>query len=95
MAGRSFPAATHTVALIYPNPLNSDRYVVLNSGHTFSPKLFDDLHWYLYPRLGDYAVLDKQSRTPVLAGFFDRAWRVSEDQHDVVPLANRDPNPHR
>jgi hypothetical protein len=95
LAGRSFPAATHTVALIYPNPLNSDRYVVLNSGHTFSPKLFDDLHWYLYPRLGDYAVLDKQSRTPVLAGFFDRAWRVSEDQHDVVPLANRDPNPHR
>lgn len=75
-AGRSFPAATHTVALIYPNPLNPGRYVVLNTGHTFSPQLFDDLHWFLYPRLGDYAVLDKRTRAPVLAGFFDRTWSL-------------------
>jgi len=76
-AGRSFPASTHTVALIYPNPLNPNRYVVLNTGHTFSPKLFDDLHWYLYPRFGDYAVLDKKTRAIQLAGFFDRNWQLS------------------
>ena len=77
IAGRTFPAATHTIALIYPNPLNPNRYVVLNTGHTFSPKLFDDLHWYLYPRYGDYAVLDKATRAIQLAGFFDQNWQVS------------------
>jgi len=63
------------VALIYPNPLNPNRYVVLNSGHTFPGKDFDDLHWYLHPRLGDYAVLDKQTRAVRVAGFFDREWK--------------------
>ncbi|MDB5296807.1 MAG: phospholipase/Carboxylesterase, partial [Phycisphaerales bacterium] len=33
--GRSHDAATHLPALIYPNPLNPTRYVVLNSGPTF------------------------------------------------------------
>lgn len=78
IAGRTFPAATHTAVLVFPNPLNPSRYVVLNTGHTFSPRLFDDLHWYLYPRFGDYAVLDRRTRTPVLAGFFDRSWRIPE-----------------
>lgn len=68
-------ATTHTVALIHPNPLKPERYVVLNTGHTFSPKLFDDLHWYLYPRFGDYAVLDKEIRAIQIAGFFDRNWQ--------------------
>lgn len=76
LAGRAFSAATHTVALIYPNPLNPNRYVVLNTGHTFSPQLFDDTHWLLYPRLGDYAVLDKKTRAVQLAGLFDREWKV-------------------
>jgi hypothetical protein len=76
IAGKTFSAADHTVALIYPNPLNPERYVVLNTGHTFSPKLFDDTHWLLFPRLGDYAVLDKKTRAPQLAGFFDRHWSI-------------------
>lgn len=75
-AGQTFPAATSTIALIYPNPLNPKRYVVLNTGHTFSPKLCDDFHWYLYPRFGDFAVLDKQTRAIQIAGFFDRNWNV-------------------
>jgi hypothetical protein len=76
LAGRSFPAATHTVALIFPNPLNPGRYVVLNSGHTFPVKAFDDIHWLLYPRLGDYAILDKKTRAVQLAGFFDKNWKI-------------------
>jgi len=74
--GRSFPAAGNTVALIYPNPLNPNRYVVLNSGHTFPGNAFDDLHWYLHPRLGDYAVLDQNTREVRAAGFFDRNWLI-------------------
>lgn len=77
VAGHAFSAATHTVALIFPNPLNPERYVVLNSGHTFSVKSFDDTHWLLYPRLGDYAVLDKKSRAILLAGFFDKNWKIA------------------
>ena len=77
LAGRTFSAKTHTVVLIYPNPLNPARYVVLNTGHSFSPKLFDDTHWLLYPRYGDFAVLDKATREIQLAGLFDADWQVS------------------
>ncbi len=35
IGGRSYAAGDHLPALIFPNPLNPDRYVVLNSGHTF------------------------------------------------------------
>ena len=80
LGGHKFPAATHTVALIYPNPLNPQRYVVLNTGHTFPGKDFDNLHWFLHPRLADYAVLDKETRAVQIAGFFDEAWRLPSRQ---------------
>ena len=32
---RKYPAAKHVPILIYPNPLNPTRYVVLNSGFTW------------------------------------------------------------
>jgi hypothetical protein len=62
--------------MIYPNPLNPERYVVLNSGHTFPGEKVDDMHWFLHPRLGDYAVLDKQTRAPQFVGFFDKRWQI-------------------
>jgi hypothetical protein len=37
VGAQRFPAAGHAVAMIYPNPLNPQRYVVLNSGLTFDP----------------------------------------------------------
>ena len=76
MAGRKFPAASSTVAMIYPNPLNPRRYVVLNTGHTFPGTDFDNLHWFLHPRLADYAVVDKKTREVQMAGFFDADWRL-------------------
>lgn len=47
----------HNVALIFPNPLNPRRYVVLNSGHTFHEKDFRASNAQLYPRLGDGGVV--------------------------------------
>ena len=41
--------------MIYPNPLDPTRYVVVNSGHTFGEKEFKGTNALLYPRLGDYA----------------------------------------
>ncbi|MBI3679753.1 MAG: prolyl oligopeptidase family serine peptidase [Acidobacteria bacterium] len=68
------PAPGELLILIYPNPLNPARYVVLNSGHTFSEKEFRGTNALLYPRLGDWAVLDASGGL-VAAGFFDENWR--------------------
>jgi hypothetical protein len=78
----SFPAGHHVPVLIYPNPLNPRRYVVLNSGFTF--REYDYLNnARQVPKLPDYAVLDVRtppsSRAPgavVTAGFFDEQWKL-------------------
>uniref|UniRef100_Q01VN5 Peptidase S9 prolyl oligopeptidase catalytic domain-containing protein n=1 Tax=Solibacter usitatus (strain Ellin6076) TaxID=234267 RepID=Q01VN5_SOLUE len=77
-----FDAATHAPILIYPNPLNPKKYVVLNSGFTY--REFDYLNNARQtPKLPDYAVVDTTTppgpRYPgkiVLAGFFDEDWRL-------------------
>jgi hypothetical protein len=74
--GQSFPARDHTLALIYPNPLDPEHYVVLNSGLTFGEKEFKGTNALLFPRLGDYAVIRKSDGVVVLAGFFDEQWRL-------------------
>jgi hypothetical protein len=80
-----YDAAHHVPVLIYPNPLNPKRYVVLNSGFTF--REYDYLNnARQVPRLPDYAILDV--RTPpssrwagkvVGAGFFNESWAVGEE----------------
>ena len=75
-----YPADTHAPILIYPNPLNPKKYVVLNSGFTF--REFDYLNNARQtPKLPDYAVVDTTTppgpRYPgkiVLAGFFNEDW---------------------
>lgn len=79
-----FAQATHMPILIYPNPLNPRRYVVLNSGFTF--REYDYLsNARQTPKLPDYAVVDisvpPSSRWPgkiVSAGFFDESWQLSK-----------------
>jgi hypothetical protein len=44
------------VALIYPNPLQPSRYVVVNSGHTIHDRQFRASNAWLFPQLGDVAV---------------------------------------
>jgi hypothetical protein len=76
---RLYPAEDHLLAMIYPNPLNRERYVVLNSGHTFGEQEFRGTNALLFPRLGDWAILrtDKQgNREIVAAGVFDEQWRL-------------------
>ena len=79
---QSFAASHHVPVLIYPNPLNPKRYVVLNSGFTF--REYDYLNnARQVPKLPDYAVIDVRapvsSRAPgavVTAGFFDEEWKL-------------------
>lgn len=79
--GRIYPSATHLPAIVFPNPLNRQRYVVLNSGFTFR----DYTHLNnarQVPQLPDWAVIDLSeppgSQRPgriADAGFFDEHWR--------------------
>lgn len=73
VAGTTVTARHALLVAIYPNPLNPNRYVVLNSGHTFEEKDFRGTNALLYPRLGDWAVLGEQG--VVRVGFFDENWR--------------------
>jgi hypothetical protein len=77
-----FDAEIHAPILIYPNPLNPERYVVLNSSFTFRD--YDYLNNARQtPKLPDWAIVDlstpPNSRWPgkiTAAGFFDEAWQV-------------------
>jgi hypothetical protein len=81
----SYAAATHVPVLIYPNPLNPKKYVVINSGFTF--REYDQLNnARQVPKLPDYAVIDittpPNSRYPgkiVRAGFFGEKWELLPD----------------
>jgi hypothetical protein len=76
----SFATSHHAPVLIYPNPLNPKKYVVINSGFTF--REYDYLNnARQVPKLPDYAVVDLRtpvsSRFPgeiVAAGFFNEQW---------------------
>lgn len=72
---QTFGAADHIPVLVYPNPLNPKRYVVINSGHTFGEADFRGTNAWLYPRLGDYAVLSPAGGV-VVSGFFDESWQL-------------------
>jgi hypothetical protein len=83
LGGNSYDAASHTLAMIYPNPLDPRRYMVLNSGHSFRANEMASTNAALFPRFGDYAVL--RLRQPigktveseiVTAGYFDESWKL-------------------
>jgi predicted esterase len=82
--GKEYAAGEHVPVLIYPSPLNTERYVVLNSGHTFHAPDFVGTNALLYPRLGDHALLklDRAKKDPlavevVRSGLFDDFWRFA------------------
>lgn len=81
--GKSYDTTNHGVALIYPNPLNPARYVVINSGHTMHEKDFLASNSWLFPKLGDIAVIQfKKSKDgayeneTVWADLFDSNWKL-------------------
>ena len=84
----------HVPILIYPNPLNPDRYIVLNSGFTF--REYDYLNNARQtPKLPDWALVDitdgatTQSPGKVIhANFFDESWRPAGDNHKTQKVSN-------
>ena len=84
IGGNKFDAANHAPVLIYPNPLNPKRYVVLNSGFTYREYAYLN-NARQVPMLPDWAVVDLRdppnSQYPgkiADAGFFDEDWQTPE-----------------
>lgn len=79
---QTYAAADHALVMIYPNPLNPRRYVVINSGHTFHEPEFRGTNALLFPRLGDFAVMrlaknnEAVEATVEQAGLFDDRWEL-------------------
>ncbi len=82
---RGWPLAPLVPVMIAPNPLNADRYVVFNSGHTFHDDEFKGTNALLYPRLGDWAMIHPMARTVVRGGVFDTEWRQLLRPMNVKP----------
>lgn len=89
LGGEEYSSADHVPALIAPNPLPgaSGRYVVLNSGHTFRETELAKLNYLLFPRWGDWAVLQIDPSRPaaepltekvIRAGYFDEQWQYKK-----------------
>jgi pimeloyl-ACP methyl ester carboxylesterase len=82
VGARTFDSAEHLPVLIYPNPLNPDRYIVLNSGFTFTHPVSSS-NADQTSKLPDYAVVDITGPPAVgvagevvEAGFFDERWQL-------------------
>ncbi|MEI8255914.1 MAG: hypothetical protein WCJ30_09590 [Deltaproteobacteria bacterium] len=79
--GKTYAAGDHAPILIYPNPLNPKRYVVINSGFTY--REYDYLNnARQVAKLPDWAVVDLKVATDAVApgaiaaaGFFDEVWQ--------------------
>lgn len=82
VGNRKFAAEHHAPIAIYPNPLNPNRYVVLNSSFTY--REYDYLNnARQVPKLPDWAIVDvhtpPNARYPgkvVDADFFDERWQL-------------------
>jgi hypothetical protein len=89
----SYDAATNIPLLIAPNPLNPQKYVVLNSGPTHR-EAHDRTNSLQNPQLGDWAIIDAtiapNAANPgriLAAGCFDEYWKFPEK---VSPAAARE-----
>jgi len=74
-------AASHVPMMIYPNPLNPENYLVINSGLTFREN-HDRTNSLQNPKLPDWALIDigqdPDGSSPgkvAAADFFDEAWQ--------------------
>jgi dienelactone hydrolase len=91
VGAQKFESASHVPVLIYPNPLNPKKYIVLNSGFTFREDT-NTTNSRQVPKLPDYAVVDittpPSAHSPgkiAAAGFFGERWELKEDGGKIDP----------
>jgi pimeloyl-ACP methyl ester carboxylesterase len=80
LGGETFPADACFPALIYPNPLNPAKYVVLNTGLTITDREYNGD--YGMPQWGDYAIVQAKDGADVpemkVGGLFDENWQLTQ-----------------
>ena len=89
MGKKTYSSATNVPVMIYPNPLNPRKYIVINTGFTF--REYDYLNNARQtPKLPDYAMVDittpPDGRFPgkiVDAGFFGEHWEFKSSQNTL------------
>ncbi len=81
----TFESDAHVPAMIYPNPLASNRYVVINSGPTFR-QAHDRTNSLQNPHLPDWNIISLDTPPSASApgriakcGFFDDQWKVDRE----------------
>jgi hypothetical protein len=82
LGGMKVSSSDHAPVMVFPNPLNPQRYIVLNSGFTFRQGSTTS-NSLQTPKLPDWAVIDLReppsAKWPGLvvdAGFFDESWQI-------------------
>jgi pimeloyl-ACP methyl ester carboxylesterase len=75
VGSQMYSSDSHVPVLIYPNPLNPKRYVVLNSGFTFQDQAPASNSRHV-PMLPDWAVMDVTAKQVVAADFFGEKWEL-------------------
>lgn len=82
VGSQGYPASNHALVMVYPNPLNPRRYLVVNSGFTFREYAYLNNARQI-PMLPDWAIVDvaggATSQLPgkiPAAGFFDERWQL-------------------
>ncbi|MBI2195088.1 MAG: prolyl oligopeptidase family serine peptidase [Planctomycetes bacterium] len=82
IAGQKFSGPRTGLALVYPNPLNPDRYVVVFSGYPWGEKRGSNHKFDLLP---DFIVFtdaidpNVDTNHALCAGFFDTQWQFAPD----------------
>jgi pimeloyl-ACP methyl ester carboxylesterase len=78
--GQTFASSEHYPALIYPNPLQPTKYVVLNTGLTIDDRGYNGD--YGTPVWGDYAIVKVKAGAAVpdlvTGGLFDERWGLAK-----------------
>ncbi len=75
VGAKDFAASSSIPVFIYPNPLNPERYIVVNTGFTFAAA-GSGSNAQQTPKLPDYGVMNTVDGSIALAGFFDEQWQV-------------------
>lgn len=80
----TYPSKDHGLIMVYPNPLNQQHYIVLNSGFTFRDDALLNNSKQI-PMLPDWAVIDLNTPPDAIhpgkvaaAGFFGEHWEWKE-----------------
>ena len=95
LAAETVPAGENYPALIYPNPLNPAKYVVLNTGLTITDREYNGD--YGMPEWGDYALLKVKAGSDVpdmiSGGLFNEDWQIARPKRLSNSAGHSRPSP--